>query len=142
MREKLLRAAGTALAAGTLALRAARMPGNWESVRDFFLGGGPAWTLVGAAMLAGPWLAAVLAAAAFWLPRERAARLGTAAACAAGFFVLEEGLTAFARAVNGNGGYVGAEPLLSLLVLGTTILAACRGGREAGPRGPKDYGKE
>ena len=115
---------GTALLAGTLAVRAVRLLEHLESVRRFYFSTpGLTWTLLGAALLFGPYFAAAAAIAALWLRGDWAVLLGIAAACGAAFFTLEEGLTVFARAVNGNSGYVGAEPLLSILTCGISITA-------------------
>ena len=125
-----LRLLGTALLAGTLILRAARILGHLESVRVFYFSvPGPLWTMLGAVLLSGPWLTAAAAVAALWLRRNRGVLWGIAAVCGAAFFTLEEGLTVFARAVNGNSGYVGAEPLLSILVLGISMTAVFRARR-------------
>lgn len=122
-----LRAAGTALLAGTVVLRAIRVLENLESVRRFYSGsGGPAWTPVELALFLGPYLTAISAIAALWLPRERAGKLGTVNACSAAFFVFEEGLIVFARAMDGGSGYIGAEPLCGLLALGVSILTVFR----------------
>lgn len=121
MRRVFPRAAGTALLAGTLVLRAVHVLGNRESVGRFFFGGGGVWTLIGLILLAGPWLTAVSAAAALWLPWDRAGGLRTGNLCAAALFTFGEGLTAFARAMNGHSAYVGAEPLCGLLVLGVSL---------------------
>ena len=122
MKGRLLRAAGTALLAGTVLLRALRTAGSLESVLDFYSGGsGPLWALLELALFCGPYLTALSAAAALWLSRDRA---GWAAVnlCAAAFFTFTEGLTVFARAMNGHGGYVGAEPLFSALAAGISML--------------------
>ena len=119
-----VRLLGTALLAGTLVLRAVRVLGNLESIRRFYFGTpGLIWTLLGVVLLCGPCLAAAAAVAALWLRGERAVLTGLAAACGAAFFTLAEGLTAFARAINGNSGYVGAEPLFSILTCGISIIA-------------------
>ena len=133
MRRSLFPFAGTALLAGTLAVRVLRLLGNWESVRRFYPGGqGVVWGLLGLALLFGPYLAAGSAAAALWLPREGAVKLGTVSLCAAAFFTFSEGLTVFARAMNGSAGYVGAEPAFSAAaaaISAATLLRALRAGR-------------
>ena len=132
MKGRLLRFAGTTALAAAVVLRAVRTIGNLESVLAFYnFGAGPLWALLALALLFGPYLTALAAAYALWLPWDRAGRLGAAGFCAAAFFVFSEGLTVFARAINGHGAYVGAEPLLSALVCGIsaiTILAAHRAG--------------
>lgn len=118
---------GTAVLAGTLALRAVRALGELESVRRFYFDGqGLIWMLIGLALFCGPYLTAAAAIAALWLRRDWAGPLGAVAFCAAGFFTLDEGLTLFARAMNGNSGYVGAEPLFSALACGISIIAVLR----------------
>ena len=114
MKRNLFPVCGTALLAGTLAVRVLRLLGSWESVRRFYPGGqGPVWALLGMALFFGPYLAAGSAIAALWLPREGAVKLGTVSFCAAAFFTFAEGLTVFARAMNASSGYVGAEPAFS-----------------------------
>lgn len=135
MRRALLpRAAGTAALAAATALRAYRALGSAENIRRFYLGdGGFLWAQAGLALFFGPYLTAAFTAAALWLPRERAMAWARLNLCAAAFFVLEEGLIAFARTVNGHGGYVGAEPLLSALAGGISIITLLRA-RGAGRR--------
>ena len=121
-----LRAVLTATGLFCVALRLFRVGENWESVERYYKldpADGLVWLLLEAALLAGPFLAALAAALAPWLRDGWTKGLGLAAACISAFFTLEEGLTCFARAVNGNGGYVGAEPLLSAV-----ICAAAGGG--------------
>ena len=105
-----LRAVLTATGLFCVALRLFRVVENWESVERYYKldpADGLVWLLLEAALLAGPFLA---------LRDGWTKGLGLAAACISAFFTLEEGLTCFARAVNGNGGYVGAEPLLSAVI--------------------------
>ena len=84
---KLLPAAGTALLAGTVALRVLRAAGHAESVWSFYGGiRGPFWTLLSLALFLGPYLAAGLAAGALWLPGNRAAVWGALAAGRKGEF--------------------------------------------------------
>lgn len=128
--ERLLQPAGTALLAGTLLLRVLRTLENLESVRRFYSGaGGPVWTPLFLALFLGPYLTAVSAAAALWLSGNRAEWLGAVSAGAAAFFVLEEGLTVFARSMNSHSGYVGAEPLFSLLACAVSAAAVLRARR-------------
>ena len=130
MRGRVLPAAGTALLAGTVVLRIVRTAGSLESVLGFYTGGaGPFWALVKLALFLGPYLAAAAAAAALWLPPRRAEGLGTAALCANACFVFAEGLTAFARAMNGHGGYAGAEPLFSAFACGISAGSILRARR-------------
>lgn len=139
---KLLPAAGTALLAGTVALRVLRAAGHAESVWRFYGGvRGPFWTLLSLALFLGPYVAAGLAAGALWLPGDRAAVWGALGAGGAAFFVFEEGLIVLARAVNGHAAYVGAEPLCSLLVCAVAIAGILRAGGAGRPgrrpgRGP------
>ena len=117
--KTLLRGLLTAMVLGCLAVRVIRIVVHWQSVAQFYMfgrAGGSLWRLVGWVLFLGPYLTALAAGAGLWLRRDRAGDVSFAALCAGGFFVLYEGLTLFARAVNGNGGYVGAEPLLSLAV--------------------------
>lgn len=87
--------------------------------RGPFLWGGRIWgrvvfcwpAFICRALSDGPYGPCRAVAARDWAGRASLAALGVS-----GFFALEEGLTLFARAVNGNGGYVGAEPLLSATV--------------------------
>lgn len=117
------RLTGTAVLAGTLLVRVCRVLGNLESVRHFYFEGqGLLWTLIGLVLFIGPYLTAASAIAALWLRRKTAGELGSLNFCAAGFFTLEEGLTVFARMVNANSGYVGAEPLFSALACGISII--------------------
>ncbi len=114
-----LRIGGTTLLLGTIALRVLRIAGNRESVTAFYMvdsGLSLPWRFLFAALFLGPFITALIAATALWLDQKRAAGLAAVNFLIAGFFVLEEGLTVFARAVNGNSAYVGAEPLFSLLV--------------------------
>ena len=77
MRRRLFPFAGTALLAGTLAVRVLRLLGNWESVRRFYPGGqGVVWGLLGLALLFGPYLAAGSAAAISAATLLRALRAG------------------------------------------------------------------
>ena len=123
MKGRPVRAAGTALLAGILLLRGFRVWRGWESVWRFYSGGtGPFWVLLEAALFLGPFLAAGSAIAALWLRWERAGKLGAVNACTAAFFVFGEGLTVLAREMDGNAGYVGAEPLLSAVVCGISVL--------------------
>ncbi len=62
------------------------------------------------------------AGTALRLPRRRVRQIGIWSLRAAAFFSFWEGLTVFARAMDGHGGYVGAEPLFSLLVLGVSAV--------------------
>ena len=123
--------AGTTLLAGTLLLRVLRTLESLESVRRFYSGaGGPVWTplflALFLALFLGPYLTAVSATAALWLSGNRAGRLGAVSAGAAAFFVLEEGLTVFARSMNGHSDYVGAEPLFSLLACAVAAAAVLK----------------
>ena len=127
----LLRAAGTALLAGTVVLRTVRALWNLESVLAYYGGAaGLFWKLLYLAAFLGPYLTTAAAMAALWLPRLRARQIGSWSLCAAAFFSLWEGLTVFARAMDGHGGYVGAEPLFSLLVLGISAVFCARRKRE------------
>ena len=133
MRQRLFAASGTAALAGTLLLRAVRVLGSLESVRRFYSAEGALWTLIGRALFFGPYLVAVSAVAALWLPRDRAGALRTVNFCAAAFFVFEEGLTVFARTMNAHSAYVGAEPLFSALVFAVSaaaVLQTSRAGRQ------------
>ena len=142
MRRALPRAAGTAALAGTRLLRVLRVLENLESVRRFYPGTyGPLWTLIELALFFGPYLTAVSAIAALWLRRNAAGQLGTVNFCAAAFFTCEEGLTCFARYINANSAYVGAEPLFSALVCGVsaaTVLGSLREGWQK-PQREGDY---
>ena len=133
MRQIMFRLAGTVLLAGILLLRLARILGNLESVRSFYPGTyGSLWSLVELALFFGPFLVTGSAAAALWLRWDRAGKLGTVNICAAAFFVFEEGLIVFARWMDGNGGYVGAEPLFSAIVCAVSIAAVLRAHRAGG----------
>ena len=79
------------------------------------------------------WKASWPTMAALWLSRRRARHFGTGSLCAAAFFTLGEGLAVFARAMDGHGGYVGAEPLASLLVLGVSTAAVFCASRKREP---------
>jgi len=93
--------------------------GSWESVKRYYGFGssqGPVWFLLGLVLFIGPFLTALAAILSLWWRGRGASDLAAACLCAGLFFTLEEGLVRFARAVNGNSGYVGAEPLLGLAV--------------------------
>lgn len=116
--KTLLRGLLSAAALGCLAARVIRVAAHWQSVAPFYGVGvyGAGWSFVGLLLFAGPFLTALTALAGLWLRRDWAGRVSLAALGVSGFFALEEGLTLFARTVNGNGGYVGSEPLLSAAV--------------------------
>lgn len=113
---RLLRLALTAAMLGTVLARAVHIRGNPESVAAWYSGGaGPVWGLLSAALFLGPFAAALAAAMAPWVRGRAADYLWYTGLCG-GFFALGEGLTLFARSMDGHHAYVGAEPLLSLLV--------------------------
>lgn len=119
-----LRAALTAAMLGTVLARAVRIGRHPESVAGWYSGpAGPLWALIYAVMFLGPFAAALAAASAPWVRGKAADVLWAAAFCGGGFFTLSEGLILFARSMDGRHAYVGAEPLLSLLVCAVSGLA-------------------
>lgn len=124
LRYRPLRAALAAVMLGTVLVRAVRICGSPESVMEWYSGGtGPVWGLIKAALFLGPFAAALAAAAAPWVRGRTADLLWWAGFCGGGFFALNEGLILFARYMGGDHAYVGAEPLLSLLVCAVSGLA-------------------
>ena len=118
LRYRPLRAALAAVMLGTVLVRAVRICGSPESVMEWYSGGtGPVWGLIKAALFLGPF------AAAPWVRGRTADLLWWAGFCGGGFFALNEGLILFARYMGGDHAYVGAEPLLSLLVCAVSGLA-------------------
>lgn len=116
-RHRLLRAVLTAAMLGVVMVRAVRICRNLESVTEWYSGGtGPVWGPIIMAMFLGPFAAALAAALAPWFRNRAENALWAAGFFGGGFFTLEEGLTVFARSMDGRHAYVGAEPLLSLLV--------------------------
>ena len=113
-----LRGILTAALLGCVAVRVVRMVARWESVARYYGVGtyGTAWSFISLLFFAGPFLAALAAVVSLWLKQRWDAGVSLAALFVSGFLVLWEGLILFARAVNGNGGYAGAEPLLSIVV--------------------------
>ncbi len=131
-RETLLRGILTAILVGCVTVAIVRMAGHWESVARYYGMGvyGAGWSFISLLFLAAPFLAALAALVGLWLKGRWAAGVSLAALGVSGLLVLWEGLTLFARAMNGNGGYVGAEPLLSLVVCGVagiTLLLSLKG---------------
>lgn len=128
--KAVLRVVLTALLALCAGIRVVRMAGNWESVARFYGFGvfrGAGWPLVSAGMFAAPFLVIGLGAAALWRKGKGGRILGWLGLGLGIPALLLEGLTVFARAVNGNGGSVGAEPLLGLaacMVSGAAVLLA------------------
>ena len=144
LRNRLLRAALTAVMLGTVLVRAVRIGRSRESVAGWWWYSGPPepiWALVYAVMFLGPFAAALAAALAPWFRSRAANALWAAGFCGGGLFTLNEGLILFARAMGGHSAYVGAEPLLSLLVClisGMALLVRwrasfLRNGRRPGP---------
>lgn len=142
LRYRPLRAALAAVMLGTVLVRAVRICGSPESVMEWYSGGtGPVWGLIKAALFLGPFAAALAAALAPWFRSRAANALWAAGFCGGGLFTLNEGLILFARAMGGHSAYVGAEPLLSLLVClisGMALLVRwrasfLRNGRRPGP---------
>ncbi len=129
--KTLLRGMLTAVLLGCLGLRVFRMAASWPEVTRFYGIGsfGFRWSLISLLFFAAPFLVIGLAALALWLPGQRGIVPGWAGLWGGGFVCLEEGLTLFARAMNGNGGYVGAEPLLSLTVWAVAGIAVLLAGK-------------
>lgn len=126
LRYRPLRAALAAVMLGTVLVRAVRIGRSRESVAGWWWYSGPPepiWALVYAVMFLGPFAAALAAAAAPWVRGRTADLLWWAGFCGGGFFALNEGLILFARYMGGDHAYVGAEPLLSLLVCAVSGLA-------------------
>ena len=114
---RIFRAGLTVPLAFCLLARLVRVFRHWPGVANFFFpaDAGP-FSLIAAALLLGPVALPLLSGLALWSEGRRARSLGLGCLLAGGFFALEEGLILFARAMNGHGGYVGAEPGLSLCV--------------------------
>ena len=115
--RRIVRAGLTVPLALCLLARLVRAARHWSGVADFFFppDAGP-FVLIAAALFLGPVALPLLCGLALWSRGRRARSLGLICLSAGGFFTLEEGLVLFARSMNGHGGYVGAEPGLSLFV--------------------------
>jgi len=113
--KAVLRLALTAALLACLAVRVARLGAHWESVRHYYFPEGNSlfWLLAGFLLFALPLLLPVAAGVCLWREGRPAARLGRWSAILSGLCTLWEGLTLFARSMNANYGYVGAEPGLS-----------------------------
>lgn len=136
------RTGASAVLLGTAVLRAVRIAGNWESVAAFYTADGGLslpWAVLSAALALGPFAVAVSAAAALWIRADRSAGLAAVNFFAGGFFTLWEGLTVFARGMNGHSAYVGAEPLLSLLVCAVSGVWLFRAQRRDWKKKRRDY---
>ena len=108
-----LRGILTAALLGCVAVRVVRMVARWESVARYYGVGtyGTAWSFISLLFFAGPFLAALAAVVSLWLKQRWAAGVSLAA-------------------VNGNGGYAGAEPLLSIVacaISGAALLLSREG---------------
>lgn len=117
-RKAALRLALTAVLLGCLAVRVVRIVMHWESVRSYFFpeDSGSLWLLIGLVLFVLPLLLPVAAGVSLWRKGTWAVRLGRWSAFLSGLGVFWEGLTLFARSMNSNHSYVGAEPALSAVV--------------------------
>ena len=104
----LVRGGLTAALLFTILLRIIRAAANWESVAGFYRVDSP-WALLAAVLFLGPFLAALSAVGALWRRWDQAAGLAAVNFCASGFFALWEGMTVFARAMDGHTAYAGAR---------------------------------
>lgn len=124
-------AGASALLLGMFGYRVVRILGNVESVARYYRIDGAFsifWLLLEGVLFLGPFAVTLSAALALRLPKRTAWKLGFSNACISAFFTFSEGLTCFARMMNGHSGYVGAEPLLSAavcLISGLTV--SCSG---------------
>ena len=129
----LLRVVLSVLLAACFGFRAVRMAGNWESVAEYYGFGafqGLFWPVISGLLLVAPFLVIGLGAFSLWGSERWGAVLGwTGFGIGLPVFLLE-GLTVFARSVNGNGGYVGAEPLLGAVACAVSGAAALLGRKE------------
>lgn len=132
----LVRGGLTAALLFTILLRIIRAAANWESVAGFYRVDSP-WALLAAVLFLGPFLAALSAVGALWRRWDQAAGLAAVNFCASGFFALWEGMTVFARAMDGHTAYAGAEPLLSAAVCGISALTVLGGVLASGRRNQK-----
>ena len=116
-----LRAVMTAVLSGCFAVRVARAAANWAEVAHYYqFDGGFIWFPVFAA----PFFIIIAAALSLWLKGNRALLLALISLGVSGFLALGEGFTIFARMMNANYGYVGAEPLLSIVVCAVSGVSA------------------
>ena len=116
-----LRAVMTAVLLGCFAVRVARAAADWAEVAHYYqFDSGFIWFPVFAA----PFFVIIAAAVSLWLRWDRTFLLALICLGVSGLLVLHEGFTIFARSMNANSGYVGAEPLLSVVVCAVSGVSA------------------
>ena len=99
---------------GCFVVRVVRAAADWGEVAHYYQFDS---SLIWFPVFATPFLVIIATAVSLWLRQGKAVfLLALISFCISGFFVFGEGLTVFARLMNANYGYVGAEPLLSIVV--------------------------
>ena len=119
--EVVLRVVMTAVLSGCFAVRVVRAAVDWAEVAHYYqFDSGFIWFPVFTA----PFLVIIAAALSLWLKWDHTFLLALIILGVSGFLALWEGFTIFARLMNANHGYVGAEPLLSIVVCAVSGISA------------------